>query len=255
MAMAGLLVFAVAASAPAITTEDVLAKLTKQRGEIKSFEYDMKMLSKTGPMKDGTMTSHVAMQVVEKDGKPAGHLMNMKSKMTRPDGVAQEVLMVNDGEFLWQEVKDPESGMVMVMKHKADTQKADAGDSKQFTDQYDLKYVGEEEFEGKKMWVLEGASKAKDEEGAGAAGGMGMGMGMMEQPAKARLSIGQKDSLLHRIILYNKEGKEMSEMQITNAKVNEKIDPALFKYTPPPGAKVMDMTKGMPDMGGMMGDE
>ena len=44
----------------------------------------------------------------------------------------------------------------------------------------------------------------------------------------------------------------MADAQFTNIKVNGALDPALFKYTPPAGARVMDMTKGAPDIRGMM---
>ncbi len=76
--------------------------------------------------------------------------------------------------------------------------------------------------------------------------------GPPQEPGKIRMWIGQKDLFAHRYIMYDKAGKEMAETRITNVKLNGKIDAKLFKYTPPPGARVMDMTKGMPDFGGMI---
>jgi len=238
--------WAVAAPVSAATTEEVLAKLTKQRGEVKTFEFDMKTIMKGEQA--GTSTGHMAMQVVMKDGKPAGALMNVKQQMTMGE-MTHDTLMVNDGEFLWMETKAPSSGRVMVMKYKPDTG-ANKNDPQEFTDQYDLKLVGEEDFDGQKCWVLEGTPKAKS--AAPAARGMGrgsMGMGMQaEEPGKIRMSVGQKDLFVRRYIFYSKSGKEISETQMTNVRLNGKLDPALFKYTPPKGAMVMDMTKGMPSL-------
>ena len=59
--------------------------------------------------------------------------------------------------------------------------------------------------------------------------------------------------MTHRIRTYGKNDAELSDMQFSNLKINPTLDPALFKYTPPEGARVVDMTKGMPDFSGMKG--
>jgi outer membrane lipoprotein-sorting protein len=79
-------------------------------------------------------------------------------------------------------------------------------------------------------------------------------MGKQPEPGKVRIYISQKDLMCHRFRDYDKDGSELADMQFTNLKVNGALDPALFKYTPPEGALVMDMTKGMPDFRGMMKD-
>jgi outer membrane lipoprotein-sorting protein len=48
--------------------------------------------------------------------------------------------------------------------------------------------------------------------------------------------------MARRVLIYDKDGKERMNTQFTNVKVNQPIDPALFKYTPPEGAKVQDRT-------------
>jgi outer membrane lipoprotein-sorting protein len=63
--------------------------------------------------------------------------------------------------------------------------------------------------------------------------------------AKVRMVVNQTDCMLRRMVLYDKDGKEMAEMRFTNVKVNGPIDPALFKYTPPDGVKINDMTGGV----------
>jgi outer membrane lipoprotein-sorting protein len=227
-----------AAAASATTTEEVLAAMSKQRGEVKTFEFDMKTEMKGGPQEGAVMMGHMCSKSVEKDGKPAMPLTNMKMSMDM-GGMKQEMLMVHDGEFIWNEMKM--MGRVMVMKMKPNPG-ANKNDPSSFQDQYDLKYVGDEDFDGQKMWVLEGTPKA----GTAAAAPSGPAG---QQPGKIRISVGQKDNFPHRWILYAKDGTEMAETQITNVKLNPKLDDALFKYTPPAGAQVMDMTKGgMPKM-------
>jgi len=244
----GLLVMWLAAAAPAVaaTAEEVLAKLAKNEGEVKTFEADMKTIAKAGE-KTHELTGHIATQAVLKDGKRTGTLLNVKQQMAMDDGSVINTLVVNDGEFLWMETRHPQMG-VMVMKNKADAGNSPPADPQKFRDQYDLKLAGEEEFDGQKMWVLEGTPKEKAAD-APPAGGMGP---QALKPAKVHIYIGQKDLLCHRFRSYDKEGNETADVQFTNIKVNGALDPALFKYTPPPGARVMDMTKGTPDIRGMM---
>jgi len=242
----------IAASAPAAaaTTEEVLAKLVANEGQVKTFEADMTFIAKSVD-KNVTTTGHIATQIVLKDGQRAGVLMNMKQKMTIGEGTTSDTLMVNDGEFLWTEMPHPQMG-VAVIKNKPGAGKAQTADTKQMRDRYDLKLVGEEEFDGQQMWVLEGTPKNKAPAAPAAVGPHGMGQ--QGEPGKVRFYIGQKDLMCHRFRDYDKDGNEQADMQFTNLKVNGALDPALFKYTPPEGALIMDMTKGMPDFSGMMKD-
>ena len=234
--------YAVSAPASAATTEEVLAKLAKQHGEVKTFECDMKSIMKE-PGQEGEMVGHMAMEVIVKDGKPAGMKMNMKHTMTPKEGQASAMLVVNDGQFLWIETKEPESGQVIVMKQKGDSAQGKMNNPNEFADMFDLKLVGEEVFDAQTCWVLEGTPKAKPKTPP-------TGAMMMEPPTpgKVRMYVGQKDTLCHRYIMYNRAGKEVVDTQLSNLKVNGKLDPALFRYTPPPGAQVMDMSKGMPSI-------
>jgi outer membrane lipoprotein-sorting protein len=225
--------------AGSISTDELLAKLAKSEAEVKSLESDMKMSMKMGAQ-SMSMTGHMATQPVMKDGKRTGMLMNMKQQMSMGDAGEMNTLVVCDGEFLWAETRHPALG-VMVTKNKPDPAKMQSGDTEQLRERYTLKYVGDEDFDGQKMWVLEGVLKAT----AAAAAAPGQ----QGDPEKIRAFIGQKDSIVHRIIAFDKAGTEMMDMQMSNVKVNAKVDPALFKYTPPADAKVMDMTKDVPAAG------
>ena len=83
---------------------------------MKTYEYDMKTEMK-GPQEGVVMLGHLCAQSVQKNGKPAMSLMNMKQSMTMGE-MKHDMLMVHDGEFMWMEMKDPMSGMVIVRKMK-----------------------------------------------------------------------------------------------------------------------------------------
>jgi outer membrane lipoprotein-sorting protein len=89
-------------------------------------------------------------------------------------------------------------------------------------------------------WVFDGTPKVKDASGDP--------RDPMARVSKVKFYIGQSDLLLRQYMAYDKGGNEMMNVQFSNSKVNGKVDRALFKYTPPPGAHVMDMTKGRPGM-------
>ena len=237
-----------AAPAVAATAEEVLAKLAKNEGDVKTFEADMKTIAKAGE-KNLEMTGHIATQAVLKDGKRTGTLLNVKQQMDMGEGGVVNTLVVNDAEFLWMETRTPQMGS-MVMKNKPDAGNQPTADTQGFRDRYDLKLAGEEEFDGQKMWVLEGTPKEKAAD-APPAGGRRISP-QAGEPAKIQIYLGQTDFLCHRFRAYDKADKEISDVQFTNIKVNGALDPALFKYTPPPGARVMDMTKGAPDVRGIM---
>jgi outer membrane lipoprotein-sorting protein len=238
------------ASASAATLDEVLALLNKNEATVKNFEADVKISAKAAGQAVES-TGHMVAQPVVKDGKRGVSLMNMKQKMTVA-GMAMETLMVCDGEFIWTETRNPQIG-VMVTKNKIDPTKQQTGDAHELQDQYDLKLVGEEEFDSQKTWILEGTPKAKpadkaaDKTAAGAPS-----MDPAAQVGKVRINVGQTDNMTRRVRTYDKADQEVSDMQMTNIKLNGTLDPALFKYTPPEGAMIMDLTKGMPNMQDMM---
>ena len=236
-----LLAFAVSQTvARAASVDEVLDKVLTH--ETKTFETDMKTtMNARGQAMESS--GHMVVQNIIADGKYTGHLVNMTQTTKMPQG-EMSTLIVNDGEFVWMQSSNPMTGM-MVIKNKSNTpQKQLTGDVvHQLREMYDLKLAGVEQFDGQAMWVLEGTPKEKaaDNAGPGARhGGPAFG--------KAKIYVGQKDFACHRLIGYDKAGAEVTDTQFTNIKVNQPVDPALFKYTPPADARIMDMTKGRPSM-------
>jgi outer membrane lipoprotein-sorting protein len=55
---------------------------------------------------------------------------------------------------------------------------------------------------------------------------------------KVRIDVGQEDLMVHCVRSYDAGDNEFADAQYTNVKVNLTLNPALFKYTPPVGARV-----------------
>lgn len=222
--------------ADAITTEEVLAKIAKAEAEVKSFESDTRAVHGAGARKREFVV-HFAVEFVVKDGEPAVHRLYRKTQFKMPDGESATMLHVYDGQFMWTETKEGAAGKVTVTKSNPRTLKkrvngkltiGEASVALRMSEVFDLKLVSEEVVDGQKTWVLEGPRKG------GAV------------PGKIRIFVGQDDLAARRSIHYDEGGKKNGEVQFTNVKVNQPIEPSLFKYTPPEGAKVDDQTKAKP---------
>ena len=123
----------------AATTEEVLALMDKGEASVKTLEADIKIGSGATDEDAPAMTGHMALQYVMKDGK---HTTLSNAKM----GAFQDSLvsiLVNDGEFVWQEVHWGESD-VTVVKRKPDPEDAPMVGSQKLRDEYDLRLAGEE---------------------------------------------------------------------------------------------------------------
>ena len=220
--------------AEAITTEEVLAKIAKGEAEVKSFESDSQTVPNVGP-KERQFTVHFAVEFVVKDGNPAVHRLYRKTQIKMPDGGTVTRLDVYDGEFMWTESREGATGKLNVTKKNPGILRkrvdgklviGEASVALRMTELFDLKLLSEELVDGQKTWVLEGPPKSPD-----------------AIPGKMRIFVTQDDLAARRTIAYDKDGKKAAEVQFSNVKVNQPINPSLFRYTSPEGAKVEDQTK------------
>ncbi len=246
--------------ANASTTEEVLAKLGRRDAEITTLECDIQMIfikrlegdlqriqrifeSRT------TVTSHYITETIKREGKVVGHLTNTTSETRiHAQGTTTRALMICDGEFWWCETRDPRTAQVTVMKSKDNLLSGQSlmGQTPDPRARADMKLVGEENLDGQKMWVLRSTPAHNP------------------QVDWMILYFGQNDLVCHRMTLY-RWGEETREVRrgnvveqrrtivpqvagdllFTNIKINGPVDRSAFKYTPPRGAKVVDMTQGM----------
>lgn len=230
------------------TADELLKQMGAKAGERKTYEADTKMTSES---QMGVMSSvgHFATELTEKDGAKVQKMCNTMDMTVKQDDQEQkmQMKMVNDGEFLWTEMRNPSLPFVQVMKMKPGQtmpgrMAPDPDPTKRMEEMkktYDLKVVGEETIDGQKMYILEGTLKEN-------AAGPG-------QAPKVRMYINENDLAMRRVVAFDADGKQIGTMDFTNMKVNQPINADLFKYTPPPGARVMDMTKGFPGMPPMGG--
>jgi len=226
------LIFILLQSASAATTEEVIEKIKKSQAEMQSIEFDLKTVVKS-PTLEPESTSHLAEEFVTKGGGAVVHHMYSKG-----GGKILRSLTVDDGEFVWWELTSPGSRVVSVSKYPSRKVRVSKGRTtwpwseavdtiNETIREFDLKVTGEDTLDGEQVWVLEGPAKAVPTD---------------DDMGKVRMLVSQNDCMARRVLIYDKDGKERMNTQFTNVKVNQPIDPALFKYTPPEGAKVQDRT-------------
>lgn len=56
--------------------------------------------------------------------------------------------------------------------------------------------------------------------------------------------IGADDGVLRKMIMLDKEGKEMMSQSYTNIQLGIEVADSQFEFTPPEGSQVVDMTEG-----------
>jgi outer membrane lipoprotein-sorting protein len=94
-----------------------------------------------------------------------------------------------------------------------------------------ISYVRTEDVNDEKFHIFRGCPRAAQVQQ------MPFGLSQME------IWIGAKNGLLRKMLMLNEKGKEMMSQSYSNIQTNVKIDDSRFKFTPPEGAQVMDMTE------------
>jgi len=97
-----------------------------------------------------------------------------------------------------------------------------------------MTYVGTEDIDGQKLYVLEGAFPQPSEE-----------MRQMNPfiPSSARYWVSIEDGMPRRSTYISEEGQEMFRQDFSNIKLNPEIDPDRFTFEPPEGVQIIDMTE------------
>jgi outer membrane lipoprotein-sorting protein len=213
-------VFAGAASAALPSVNNLKWRVRWAAARIQTFEADIR----TFAAPKTTTTGHF----VFKNGAKVFSSQKMETDLG--GGKKAETLTVNDGVYVWTESKKPTEAQTTVTRKKAGKDPRERDPLACMQDLWsmpDLKVTGEDMLDGQNMWVLEATLKAEGD----AAGG------------KVSAFIGQSDNIPHRILTFDKDGKEVSDTRLSNIKINGPVKDALFKYTPPKGAKVVDLDK------------
>lgn len=232
------------------TAEELIKQMQTKLEGVKTLSADLSM---TIPPAQVSGTGHGIGARLEKDGKVTRQSFTeftMKMKGRRGEQT-MTVKTVNDGQYVWQEMRPSAPAAVRVMKMKPEQMTSEFDPLKQTEELntgFDLKVTAEDSIDGQKMYVLEGGFRPEF---------------LKQHPEAAReakafskvsIFVGQDDHLIHRVVALSPKGEVVGVMDLSNIKLNEKTDPDLFSYAPPPGAQFMDMTQGTPQVSGP-GDE
>jgi len=225
------------------TAEEILAKVTAAWGAMKSYEADQQVGVVLQPNMTVTTTANTVMERSEKDGKTVEKFSIAEESVRRATDGKDEVSesrIVSDGTFRWRERRFPGDIGLRVWKDNAENTPIGLqfnglfpGSALDWKD-YHLKTVGEDTIDGQKMYVLEGTIDPT-----------ALVKGLKE--SKMKVWVRQADFIIRKRVLTMQGADEDKPMVFTmeflNVKVNEKVDPALFVYTPPEGAKIIDHTQ------------
>lgn len=138
-------------------------------------------------------------------------------------------LMVSDGKVMFAEVKM--LGQTQVMKLPTSTNEDPLGIGgsmiwSSLRESMTLAALPSVEINGKSTHVVEGTMKDQQ-------------TGI----SKNKFHFDKETGLLVRLESYDMEGKMILHTNTTNIKTNPEISPSRFRYTPPEGAMVQDMTQ------------
>ncbi|MGH7151328.1 MAG: LolA family protein [Planctomycetota bacterium] len=174
-----------------------------------------------------------------------------------PPGMAEKgtQTVVADGEYLWVEAPAPFSSEKVFFRGRLDDlerqgpggrlPQAPDDPSKaidQLVEQYTFAYRGEEDLEGRRVWVLEGtprpdAPKADDP----------MAEMLRSRLTSVLVKIGKEDGWVYHFEMRGEPGSPPLQLRrYSNLRWNPELDPALFRFTPPADAKVQDMAGEAP---------
>jgi len=216
------------------TAEDVLKKIAEQTKKHKTIQYKMKQTANLEQMGQGAKTetngNYTYLRKDEKTYVHADMTTNMDAGMMKTTSKSK---MVVDGEFMWvhtdsvTEVNGQKMPQETVMKNKIDNKLLDPASMENMKN-YELKLLPEEKISGNEAWVIEGTPKDA---------------AMKAQQGRVVSWYDKKTGLPLKMAVYTPDGKALSTTTFSDIKVDEKVSPGMFKFEPPAGVQVMDMTK------------
>jgi len=248
MILALLLIPAARLDAALPTVDELTGKMTTAALERKTYSADMKLtIPPTGGL-SVTSSGKITGKNVTRDGKVVRKIHTLVESAIRVPGGQQVTIrskLVTNGEVTWIESRNPLKPQVRVVKHKTEKLAAQGMQPGQdpvremeaFKEMYSLKVVEEDEFDGVKVYVLEGDFRDEYLEKHPTA------VTARKLRKRIRIYVGQDDMFTRKVKAYDEDGSESLIREFTNVKFNKPVDDALFEYTPPKGAKVQDLSK------------
>ncbi len=226
------------------TVESLQKKIGEQTGKYKTLQYNVHMVTEGAGMPKSVGDGQF--QAIRKGDKSLTR-METRSRMTFKAGDQEQTqeytsTMINDGEYIY--TLNDAAGQKMAMKMKPDPRMAgnDPLNSEAafmaMTKDFNVKVLPDAAVDGKDAWVLELTPKDKDKGG--------------NNPLSRMVTwYDKKTGLPIKSVGYDKDGKVLNTMTISDVKTNVSIPADRFVFKAPPGVEVMDMTKAA-GMGGAM---
>jgi outer membrane lipoprotein-sorting protein len=225
------------------TADELLKTITEKASTVKTMQADT-TTTVSAPQGDMKGAGQIFTAKSDVNGKTV-HKSLMTIKLTTEAGRetgpgAADVKIVNDGKFVWQEMRvTVPMPMVQVIKTTVGQKGpmgAPAGMTddpvKQLREQFEFTGVSEDTIDGRKMYVLEGKPKVPPQ-------------GISITTVKCYAD--EESLMLRRMVMLDEADKELTRFDLTNVKINEKLDPKMFDYTPPDDARIVDRTKDEAD--------
>ncbi|GEM_PF-1504352 len=232
------------------TAEELLKKVEAKVAGLKSFEVD---IEGTDADEERMMefSEHMVLERFEKEGKTRTRsFIGRKRSYRYPNGGEgkEESKVVNDGEIVWTESHYNGS-----KGKEFRVTKARAGDEDWALDvlsltgedlkNYSLQVVGEKTVDGTKVYVLKGIWRWERI----TAWDVGTGKEPKGNDGTLEVWVGQDDLMLRSwLVMATMPGGDKPYVlaeRYRNIRLNEKVAPETFRYTPPEGVDVEDSTR------------
>jgi outer membrane lipoprotein-sorting protein len=238
-----ILVLSAAGIGRAESVEDVQKKIVEKNKAIKSMSAKLKQLTEMDMAGFKSKSTADGSYEYMMDGDKM--YVRSDTKMTSETDVGgnkakqeSSSIGVCDGQYYFTLTE--QAGEKTATKSKL-PDKPDSDPFKALREDYDLKLLPDETIDGKTCWVFEATPKASKTAQNPMAGG------------KMRQYFQKDTGAMAKNIVYTAEGKPMSTTTYSDIQVNNSIPKDRFKFTLPPGVKVMDMTQA--EAGGAAGKQ
>lgn len=229
----GLTLILLATTAMADTLEEIEKQIDEAYGKLTSYSAKMTIESKTdsGQGMSFAYQSKGTQEWMRKAGKVYYRFEAQDATTTSMNGKEEKTeaksLVVGDGEFTWllrEELAGPNKGTKTCTKTKVSP---DSNGFKEMKQMMTLKVLPDDKVDGADCWVIEAR----------------VNMPAGTPPTGRNVMYYRKDTgLAAKVVQFDDKDKQIGTTLMTDIKVNAGGDEGHFKFTPPPGVTVQDMT-------------
>jgi len=231
-ALIALLLMALSAPAGAQDLAEVEKKIIAAGDKVKSFTAEMTTSSQ---IRQAGMTMETSgkgtIELLRHEGKVLWRLEQKTATVTEIAGQKQNMevttLAVTDGEFTY--VLMEQSGQKQVIKSKAESAQPTLANKETFEQLHkdsELRLLPEAKLDGRSAYVIEATPKDKS-----------------DPMARQTLWFDKESGMLLKMEVVDEQGRPLHTSTFSNYKTNVTLKPERFRFQPPEGVPVIDMTQ------------